>query len=494
LTLKLDSLTFLVNGEDIPAFQLAVSHISDVGYCETAIRKRLGLSDITDIQWRALPIYREERLAERDLLALAIDLFFLQGEISARELDRLLNKEDQNIFIQAKVLAIDKKRMARACVSLFPVGKLLVFSDHAWPKLPHPGYINIPHNQVMSLGADSHWLARITVRQPVRAALDLCTGSGIHALLAASHSRQVLAVDINPRAISCTRFNARASGRDNVEGVVGDLFDPVRGKLFDLITANPPFVPSPVNDLGFRDGGRSGEDVQRRIVEGLPHYLALGGIAQIVTELGERDDDPIPDRLRRWLGNAPMDILILRLREHSTTNYAIGHAQGDYDFGVFLDSVHDWANNLKLQKYSRIVSVLISFQWSDQALGPPWVKIVETPPPLGDAGSEIQAMFKAERIARNLVLQGVFGHGRFRRAGQIALLEARMIDSNLRTDVRAQLLGKSLSAFHWLDPITHNYKRLCYSSGWWLGVRKSVSNGITVSLNLDLLQIAPASY
>jgi Methyltransferase small domain len=247
----------------------------------------------------------------------------------------LFDKAYQDLLVRAGLLLIDEKGLARARASLFPVGDSLVFSDHAWPSLPHPGCVNVPYDQVMSVGTDSRWLARATVRQPVGAALDLCTGSGVHAILAASHSQRVLAVDINPRAARCTRFNIQASGATNVEVMVGNLYEPVGGELFDLITATPPFVPSPVDSLQFRDGGRSGEDVQRRIIAGLPHHLAPGGIAQIVTELGERGDEQLSDRLREWLGGAPMDIYILRLRENSATGYAIGHADGNDTFAPF---------------------------------------------------------------------------------------------------------------------------------------------------------------
>jgi len=390
-----DSAAFLVNDADVPALRNAVSHIASVGYSEAKVRERLGLSDLNDLRWRALPIYREEQLAVRDVLASAIDLFLLQGAIPADELNRLFDNDDRDVLIRAGILAINEKRVARARASLFPVGDRLVFSDHAWPMLPHPGHANVPYDQVMSIGADSRWLARVTMRRPVGAALDLCTGSGVHALLAASHSQQVFAVDINPRAAQCTRFNVLASGATNVEVVVGNLFEPVSGGLFDLITANPPFVPSPVNSILYRDGGHTGEDVQRQVVAGLPHHLAPGGIAQIVTELGERDDETISDRLRGWLGGAPMDIHILRLRVHTAASYAIGHAEGDYDYGNFLDSVHDWAGNLRTQSYSRIVSVLLTFQWSEPAFGPPWTRSEESQPPLSDAGTEVETIFNS---------------------------------------------------------------------------------------------------
>lgn len=309
----------------------------------------------------------------------------------------MFNDDDQGVLIRAGLLLIDdKKCFARA--SLYPVGDRLLFSDHAWPKLPHPGCVNVPYDQVMYVGIDSRWLARATVRNPIGSALDLCTGSGIHALLASSHSKRVVAVDINPRAALCTYFNAKASGATNIEVLVGDLFEPVYGEYFDLITANPPFVPSPVDVLGYRDGGHSGEDILRRIVVGLPQHLAKGGIAHIITELGERGDEPLSDRLRVWLGGAPMDILILRLSVNSAASFAIGHADGDDDYKAFQNSVHDWSSNLRLQGYTHVVSVLITFQWSNLTLGAPWTRIEKSQPPHSDAGTEVEAMFFAERL------------------------------------------------------------------------------------------------
>lgn len=448
-----DAAPFLVDDADVRALRNSVSRIAGVGYCETQVRERLGLADITDLQWRALPVYREEQLAIRDALASAIDLFLLQGVIPSAELDRLLDKPDQDVLVRAGILSIDDRGFARAGASLFPVGDRLIFSDHAWPKLPHPGFVNVPYDQVMYVGPDSHWLARAAIRRPFGSALDLCTGSGVHALLAASHSQRVLAVDINPRAASCARFNVQASGAANIEVAAGDLFEPVRGERFDFITANPPFVPSPVDSLGFRDGGHTGEDIQRRIVAGLPQHLAPGGLAQIVTELGERDDAPISDRLRMWLGGAPMDIHILRLRVTSAAKYAVGHAQGDYDFGEFLDSVHAWADNLRAQGYSRIISVLLAFQWSDAALGPPWTRTDETQPPSRAAGPEVEAMLASERAARRPDLYGALERCRVCRAGPMGLMEVRVLGSELRAKAQAHLLDRSLPVFQWLDPL-----------------------------------------
>jgi len=448
----IESATFLVNDSDVTALSNAVSHLASIGYCETRVCKRLGLSSLTELSWRALPIYREERLIVGDALDLAIDLFFLQGTILTDELKQLFDNTNRDVLIRAGLLFIaEEKCFARA--TLFPVGNRLVFSDHAWPKLPHPGSLNVPYDQVMYVGADSHWLAQTTVRHPMSSTLDLCTGSGVHAVLASFHSQRVVAVDINPRAARCTHFNAQVSGATNIEIMVGDLYEPVGGEYFDLITANPPFVPSPVNSLRYRDGGHSGEDVLRRIVVGLPHHLAQEGTCHIITELGEREDEPLSDRLRVWLDGSPMDILILRLREHSATNYSIGHADGDDDYETFLNSVHDWSNNLRKQGYTKIVSVLITFKWSDLTLGQPWTRIEESQPPNSDASTEIETMFSAERKARKPNLYEMLEHGQMCRTGPIGLMEARVLGSEIHANAQAQLLGKALSIFKWLNPV-----------------------------------------
>jgi len=443
---------FLVDGADVPALREAVSGLGRAGYGEAAVRDRLGVSDITDLHWRNLPTYREERLAGRDTQALAIDLFLLQGALSAKEADRLLPASGRDVLLRTGLLEIDDAGLTRARASLFPAGERLIFADHAWPELPHPGCATVPYDHVMAVGFDSRQLARATFRRPVRSALDVCTGSGVQALLAAAHAQRVSAVDINPRAVRCTRFNAQALGVSNLEAFEGDLFEPVRGERFDLITANPPFVPSPLKTLGFRDGGPSGEDIQRRIVAGLPGHLASGGMAQMVTELGEGDGEPMIHRLRAWLAGAPMDIHVLRLATHTAAQYAIGHAKGE-GYESFLDSTGAWARNLRAQGYARVVLVLVSFQWSSPACGAPWDRIEESRRLQRSAGAEIGAAFVAERLARHPDLGQHLERIWLRRADPIARFDASVLGGTVPRKSTATRLGQALSIEHELQPV-----------------------------------------
>ncbi len=427
----------------------ALSRLSSIGFAEEAVRGRLGLGDLNDLQLRAAPIYRAERLEARDPLASAIDLFVLQGTLPVAELNNLFGAAERAALITCGVLREDTHGF-RALVSLYPVGKELIVSDHASHELDPNDLSAGHHDRVMYVGTDSRWLARVTLRNPVASALDLCCGSGIHALLATSHARHVTAVDINARAVRCTSFNAKLRGLTNLEALQGDLYAPVAGRRFDLITANPPFVPAPFQQVGFRDGGRSGEDVQRRIVEGLPVHLAPGGVAQIVTELGENDGAPLQLRLRRWLGDAPIDLHVLRLRTHAAQAYAIGHADGN-DPAAFLSSVGAWAANLRAHGHARIVSVLLTFEWSQGAA--PWTRVDQAFPPKQAAGAELAAIFAAERLSREATLRERLRAGHVVRTSPVAVFESRALGVDVPTTIQARLFGQGLSVEHALVPM-----------------------------------------
>ncbi|GAA3588764.1 hypothetical protein GCM10022222_86440 [Amycolatopsis ultiminotia] len=71
--------------------------------------------------------------------------------------------------------------------------------------------------------------------------LDMGTGSGVNAIMAASQAVDVLAVDINPDAVEAARRNAERNGvADRVEVRHSDVFSDVGGE-FDLIVFDPPF-------------------------------------------------------------------------------------------------------------------------------------------------------------------------------------------------------------------------------------------------------------
>lgn len=111
--------------------------------------------------------------------------------------------------------------------------------------------------------------------------LDMGTGSGVCAVVAAGHARRVVAVDINPAAVRCASVNALLNGlEDKIEGRHGDLFQPVAEERFDLILFNPPFLRGePRND---RDRAWRSLDVAERFADGLDHHLKACGCALVL--------------------------------------------------------------------------------------------------------------------------------------------------------------------------------------------------------------------
>ena len=101
------------------------------------------------------------------------------------------------------------------------------------------------------------------VRDEVREAdrvLDMGTGSGVNAILAAAVSDDVVAVDVNPYAVDAARKNAESNGvASNVRVLEGDLFTSVDG-AFDLVVFDPPFRWFAPRDL--RERSTTDEDYE----------------------------------------------------------------------------------------------------------------------------------------------------------------------------------------------------------------------------------------
>ena len=134
-------------------------------------------------------------------------------------------------------------------------------------------------------------------------ALDLCGGSGIGALHLSRTARSAATADLTPRSAFFAEFNARLNGVA-LSSLCGDLYQPVSGRQFDLIAAHPPFVPATSPNMVYRDAGATGEEVTRRIVEGLPAHLHPGGLCVILCVARDTDDQPFEQRVREWLGAA----------------------------------------------------------------------------------------------------------------------------------------------------------------------------------------------
>ena len=123
--------------------------------------------------------------------------------------------------------------------------------------------------------------------RPGARVLDLCTGTGALAMVAARAGADTTAIDISRRAVLNVRLNATLN-RVRVRALRGDLLAPVAGQAFDVIVTNPPYVPAPderLPDRGLERAWKAGLDGRvliDRITAEAPRVLAPGGALLIV--------------------------------------------------------------------------------------------------------------------------------------------------------------------------------------------------------------------
>lgn len=160
--------------------------------------------------------------------------------------------------------------------------------------------------------------------------LDLCTGSGCLAVLAAFAfpNARVDAVDISPDALAVAERNVAEYGlEDRVHPLHSDLFAELGGRTYDVILCNPPYV----DDAAMRSlpdeyrrepalalaGGQDGLDTIRRLLAEAANHLHADGV--LVTEVGH--DRPAlerayPETPFTWLStHAGDDFVFLLARE-----------------------------------------------------------------------------------------------------------------------------------------------------------------------------------
>jgi release factor glutamine methyltransferase len=107
------------------------------------------------------------------------------------------------------------------------------------------------------------------------------------ALEAAAAGARVTALDVSRRSVATVQLNARLRGL-RVETLRGSLFEPVRGRRFDLIATNPPYVPAIDDTLPTSgperawDAGRDGRALIDPICDAAADHLMPGGAILII--------------------------------------------------------------------------------------------------------------------------------------------------------------------------------------------------------------------
>jgi HemK-related putative methylase len=240
--------------------------------------------------------------------------------------------------------------------------RLLLLADRRFGA-PDQGALGLPRgDMVYPPGSDSVLLAEAVPPRGDERVLDLCTGSGIQALQVAARAREVVAVDIGPRAAAMARCNAALNDARGVEVRCGDLYAPVRGERFDLVIANPPFVPARTRGPAYHSGGPRGDRVLRRVVEGWDAHLRPGGRALAISHLAVRRGETVADILRPWLRGFGGRALALVLEAGTPVDLAAAQSLFALDggFAAYGREVRDWSAYLHRHRVEQVVLLLLA--------------------------------------------------------------------------------------------------------------------------------------
>lgn len=118
--------------------------------------------------------------------------------------------------------------------------------------------------------------------------LEIGCGTGLVSLVLAGNGNRVVASDLNPHAVKCTKSNARDNDLE-LEVVEADLFQGIERRRFDIIIFNPPYLPTVEEDRTSdkwqdvaTDGGIDGLLVTREFLSQAPDHLKEGGMIYTV--------------------------------------------------------------------------------------------------------------------------------------------------------------------------------------------------------------------
>lgn len=253
------------------------------------------------------------------------DLFFGHGTFNAWDeavflvLEGLrLPIEQLEPYLDAVLLPAERKRLAELIAARVTTRKPAPYLVNKAYLQGVPFYVDerviVPRSYIAELLFNDD-MGLIEHPEEISSVLDLCTGSGCLAILATYlfDNAMVDAVDLSPKAIEVAKINmANAMFSERLSLFKGDLFAPLKGRTYDLIITNPPYVDA--NDMKDMPkeylhepkmalaAGDDGLDIVHRILKEAPKHLNDGG--RLICEIGygrENIEEAYPDLPFLWL-------------------------------------------------------------------------------------------------------------------------------------------------------------------------------------------------
>ena len=284
------------------------------GFTLEAICQRLKIGRLSELDPLVV------RLRDLGALATAADTFihlFVEGKPLSHD---AFTAETHALLKRLNLIEILDETTFAATVALYPIEHLFIASDryNSADGSQFDGFDDIVYPCLFETTAR---FIRILPRTPCGPVLDLCSGTGVAALLLAKTSEHTYAADLTERCTLFARFNQRLNGVTNSSVVTGDLYSPVAGLTFDRIVVHPPYQPVFRHQQIFNSGGIDGEQITRRCVEEASAHLRPGGRLYCLAQITAREKS-VDQRIREWITVPDTDIAFYITKRHEIELFA----------------------------------------------------------------------------------------------------------------------------------------------------------------------------
>lgn len=368
--------------------------LADAGFDAARVGSALGRELGTSARPAERP-FLIRRIAEADpRLRTIVELFVLEIAVTADDLDVALAPASAADVVELG-LAHEHDGMLVSDVKLAAHDPFVIASDPS----SRAGAADL----VMGVTRPAVLLSRLTVRRPVRRALDLGTGNGILALLAARDAEHVVGTDINEHALELAALNAALNGVTNIEFRLGSFLEPVEGERFGLIVSNPPYVISPETSYLFRDSGLGGDRLSAEVLRLLPLALEEEGFASVTISWIAGEDGDVADRPIGWLAGTGCDAWLLHTAtDDPLTTAAVWNRDVEDDperYAAQIDAWADWYRREGIAALAYGVCVL------RRRGGPNWVRTSKLPVgAVEQASDHLLRLFAAQEVIEDPAL------------------------------------------------------------------------------------------
>ena len=249
-------------------------------------------------EWSAFPAFYQKlfKIFYPQVFSL-FEIFFLNSEVKREEISRFFSEEVINSFINNNILK-ESNGNYKFNIKLIPYKDMILSKGASW------------------FGKDSVIFAEHLAKDlngiVFDKTLDLCTGTGVQALVSKKYSNSVIASDIREQSIQNAMLNSKINNLADITFLTSDLFRNISGK-YDLITANPPYGIVSKNP----DDKTYGLHTVFELIENLDNYLNNDGMAKIITEsVVKNGKDMVLEKIKQVFSNKNYTIVLTPLNYH----------------------------------------------------------------------------------------------------------------------------------------------------------------------------------